>query len=275
MTDLSTQRMPTGVASLDPALGQGVPPGSVILLLGEVGAGMTEFVYSSILSLSRGGFRAGPGTDLVVPAEVVYLTLTRMKEDIRREVALSFNQDLRSQVDAVRFEDLSDLYFNRSTVPATWYGNRDLLARMRGRPAQENSLASLAASLDQNEKGSLVVLDSITGIAPQFAETAQWNNFIAFLRGLQRVSKEWGTTVYLLLTSGILDPRKEREIADTADAVVHFRWQEDPSARRQRVMYFEKFSGLMPHLEERDLVKFAVRVTPEEGFEVSNIRVVI
>jgi|GEM_PF-4930074 len=31
----------------------------------------------------------------------------------------------------------------------------------------------------------------------------------------------------------------------------------------------------MPHLEERDLVKFAVRITTLEGFEVSNIWVII
>jgi hypothetical protein len=31
----------------------------------------------------------------------------------------------------------------------------------------------------------------------------------------------------------------------------------------------------MPHLEERDLVKFAVRISTTNGFEVSNIRVVI
>ncbi len=40
-------------------------------------------------------------------------------------------------------------------------------------------------------------------------------------------------------------------------------------------MYFEKFRGMMPHLEERDLVKFAVRISTTSGFEVSNIRVVI
>ncbi|WP_421908914.1 hypothetical protein [Methanolacinia petrolearia] len=40
-------------------------------------------------------------------------------------------------------------------------------------------------------------------------------------------------------------------------------------------MYFVKFDGAMPHLEENDLVKFASKITTEAGFEVSNIRVVI
>jgi KaiC/GvpD/RAD55 family RecA-like ATPase len=122
---------------------------------------------------------------------------------------------------------------------------------------------------------SLVVLDSITEIAAQCNTPALWNNLTGFLRGLQRVAKQRNITMYLLLSRGILDSSKERELADIADAVLLFKWEESPGARRQRVMYFEKFRGVMPHLEERDLVKFAVRISTSSGFEVSNIRVVI
>jgi hypothetical protein len=89
------------------------------------------------------------------------------------------------------------------------------------------------------------------------------------------MSKQRNLTVYLLLTRGILGQAQEQEIADIMDAVMLFRWEESSGARRQRVMYFEKFRGVMPHLEERDLVKFAVRISTSGGFEVSNIRVVI
>ena len=102
-----------------------------------------------------------------------------------------------------------------------------------------------------------------------------WTNLTGFLRGLQRVSKQRGITSYLLLSRGIIESSKEMELADIADAVLLFRWEEITGARRQRVMYFEKFRGVMPHLEERDLVKFAVRISTTGGFEVNNIRVVI
>jgi hypothetical protein len=92
---------------------------------------------------------------------------------------------------------------------------------------------------------------------------------------LQRISKHRGLTCYLLLTRGILDSAQEKELSDIADAVMLFKWEESTGSRRQRVMYFEKFRGVMPHLEERDLVKFAVRISTTSGFEVSNIRVVI
>ncbi len=40
-------------------------------------------------------------------------------------------------------------------------------------------------------------------------------------------------------------------------------------------MYIEKFRGVLINLEEKDLVKFAVNISPGRGFEVNNIRVVI
>ena len=60
-------------------------------------------------------------------------------------------------------------------------------------------------------------------------------------------------------------------MADIADAVFLFRWEESTGARRQRVMSFEKFRGVMPHLEEQNLVKFAVKISTTGGFEVRNI----
>ena len=95
------------------------------------------------------------------------------------------------------------------------------------------------------------------------------------MRGLQRVSKQRGLTCYLLLTQGILNSAQEKEISDIADAVILFKWEESTGSRRQRVMYFEKFRGVMSHLEEHDLVKFAVRISTTSGFEVSNIRMII
>ncbi len=40
-------------------------------------------------------------------------------------------------------------------------------------------------------------------------------------------------------------------------------------------MFFEKFRGVMTHLEENDLVKFSIKISPNLGFEVNNIRLII
>jgi len=267
--------MPTGITTFDPILEGGVPTGSLVLLLGEIGAGNYEFLYSSIvntLGLNIGSASAG----LVVPKKIRYVTFTRLKEDVKHEIAQSFPSSGSVQaVNAIHFDDLSEFYFDRSIVPDEWYSHSDTLTRLQKRSERENIFVSLSSCFNQAEKDSIVILDSITDIATQSAIPNLWSDLTGMLRGLQRFSKQQNITTYLLLSKGILGPVKELELEDIADAVFLFKWEESAGARRQRVMYFEKFRGVMPHLEEQDLVKFAVRISTTGGFEVSNIRVVI
>jgi len=122
MRDHLQLRMPTGIASLDPLLDGGIPPGSVVLLLGEHGAGNVEFVQSSIMHLAILK-RNKKADESLLPGGIVYVTLTRMQEDILREMALSFNPDLYTQLaEEITFYDLSELYFDASIVPPDWYG---------------------------------------------------------------------------------------------------------------------------------------------------------
>jgi hypothetical protein len=220
--------------------------------------------------------KTGSLKGILVPKEVCYITFTRVKEDIKNEIRQSFHVDgIERIVDTVRFEDISEHYFDHSVVPDEWYSHSDVFTRLQNRTGQEGIIVKLSKVIDCVLPGGLVVLDSVTDLAVQSSHANAWNNLAGFLRGLQRISKTRGITSYMLLSSGILDSSKERELADIADAVLLFRWEESQGARRQRVMYFEKFRGVMPHLEERDLVKFAVRITETSGFEVSNIRVII
>lgn len=160
-------------------------------------------------------------------------------------------------------------------VPDDWYSHSDIFTRLQKRSGHDTILVQLADIINRTKPGGLVILDSVTDIAGQAQVPATWQNLTGFLRGLQRISKQRGITTYLLLSRGILESSQEKEISEIADAVLLFRWEETSGARRQRVMYFEKFRGVMPHLEERDLVKFAVRISTTSGFEVSNIRVII
>ncbi|MDP3564205.1 MAG: ATPase domain-containing protein [Methanoregula sp.] len=267
--------MPTGISSLDPILDGGVPPGSVILFLGDLGAGSNEFVYSSMINLLDAQ-RSGALKDKNAPKELRYITFTRLKDDVKQEIVNSLHVDNVSQlVDSIQFNDLSELYFESSVVPDEWYSNSDVLTRMQKRSGQDNALVQLSKVINTTQPQSLVILDSITDIATQSNTPNSWSNLTGFLRGLQRVSKQRSLTCYLLLTQGILSSAQEKELSDIADAVMLFKWEDSTGSRRQRVMYFEKFRGVMPHLEERDLVKFAVRISTTSGFEVSNIRVVI
>nr|WP_321350747.1 hypothetical protein [uncultured Methanoregula sp.] len=276
MQDTMKQKTPTGISSLDPILNGGVPRGSVILLLGDIGAGSYEFTYSSIASVLDLIKEHTDPPDAQVPDEIRYITFTRVKEDVQKEMINSFNfEGLDQLVSEIKFDDLSELYFDNSVVPDEWYSHSDIITRLQNRAGKEGILLQLSNVINNIKPNSLVVLDSITDIATQSAIPNIWLNLTGFLRGLQRISKQRGITTYLLLSQGILDSSQEKELADIADAVLLFRWEETTGARRQRVMYFEKFRGVMPHLEERDLVKFAVKISTQEGFEVRNIRVVI
>jgi KaiC/GvpD/RAD55 family RecA-like ATPase len=275
MQKLKNVKMPTGIKSLDPILGGGVPAGSVILLLGDLGAGNYEFVFSSLVNIVNARKGSAPES-VIAPQEVRYITFTRLKEDVKQEVINSFLiDDIPTLVDRIQFDDLSELYFDGSMVPDEWYCKGDMKTRLQKRSGHESIFVQISHVINDVQPDSLVVLDSVTEIAAQCNTPALWNNLTGFLRGLQRVAKQRNITLYLLLSRGILDSSKERELADIADAVLLFKWEESSGARRQRVMYFEKFRGVMPHLEERDLVKFAVRISASSGFEVSNIRVVI
>jgi KaiC/GvpD/RAD55 family RecA-like ATPase len=272
---MTVQTIPTGIASLDPILEGGVPTGSVVLLLGDIGGGNYEFVYSSIVNtLNAAPLSADTGAPL--PPLFSYITFTRTNEDVKQEIAKSFPlEDATKLGEKIRFEDLSELYFDNSVVPDDWYSHGDIITRFQKRADHAGILAQLATTLNAAEPNSRIIIDSITDLATQFTTPNHWLSLTGLLRGLQRISKQRNLTVYLLLTHGILKEKEEREIADIVDAVLLFRWEESSGARRQRVMYFEKFRGVMPHLEERDLVKFAVRISTSSGFEVSNIRVVI
>lgn len=277
MTPQVIQRMPTGIPSLDPILEGGIPPGSVILLLGDTGAGSNEFVYSSIVNLLTGPQISQRETaSIVSPAQIRYITFTRVMEDVKLEVSKAFpSADLDTIFPKIQFQDLSEIYFDSSVVPDDWYSHGDIVTRLQKRADHAGILTQLANALNAAEPNSLVIIDSVTDIATQCYSTNLWKNLTSLLRGLQRMAKQRNLTVYLLLTRGIIDEAQEHEIADIVDAVLLFRWEETTGSRRQRVMYFEKFRGVMTHLEERDLVKFAVRITTGNGFEVSNIRVVI
>ncbi|MFA5220841.1 MAG: hypothetical protein WC391_00965 [Methanoregula sp.] len=275
MQETIQQRMPTGITSLDPILEGGVPMGSVILLLGEIGAGNYEFVYSSIVN-TLGLMKAPAQPGVMIPKKIRYVTFTRIKEDVVHEIVQSFHAEgLPDAVSTIQFDDLSDLYFDRSIVPDEWYSHSDILTRLQKRSDRESIFVGLSSIFNAAEHDSIIVLDSITDIATQTNIPNLWQDLTGILRGIQRVAKQRNITTYLLLSKGILDSAKEVELSDIVDAVLLFRWEESTGARRQRVMYFEKFRGVMPHLEEQDLVKFAVRISTTSGFDVSNIRVII
>ncbi len=271
-SDARAQRIPTGVADFDSILGGGLPPGSVVLLLGDVGSGFVEFAYTSAAKISMAkdrpesvaflmGDRAAEGK---LPEKIHYATFFKPKEEILQEIMFSFNDDFHTAFRKnVEFTDLSRYYFEKSVVPASWIGDGNgFLLNRKG-----DTINSFVEFLERSAKESLVIVDSLTDLV--VSESVNLMDIVSMLRGMQRMAKKWKGIIYLLLTSGILDKRKEQMIIDSVDGVLVFEWSRHASSsKRQRYIYIAKFVSLMPHLDEQRIARFATTLTSQSGLVV-------
>ncbi|MEM3519839.1 MAG: hypothetical protein QXT22_05440 [Candidatus Hadarchaeales archaeon] len=290
-------RIPSGILSLDSLIGGGFPPGSLILLRGEIGAGNKEFLMTSaIMTYAMKKKLVAPAEpDSIFPGEVWWVTFTRSPEDLLNEVSMSFEQDLFALFrDNVKFRDFSEDYFRTSPVPLEWISDRlkeeetsekmkaltsafATLHRTAAAPAikPKTALESLADFMSRSASGNTVIIYTLTDLARLYSDTeARWYDFTLFLRGLQRAAKKWGGLIYLPMTARILDERKEEEISSCVDGVLNFQWETAGPTKRRRVMYFQKFRGLLPRIDGAAVVKFEVTITPTSGFEVARAELI-
>src|SRR5436853_6524395 len=98
---MQVRKVPTGIADLDSIVNGGFPSGSTILLLGDIGAGMQEYVYTAASKTalvrerpeSRRYYLGDHCGDAEVPDHVCYVSFSRSKETILQDVPPSFNGD--------------------------------------------------------------------------------------------------------------------------------------------------------------------------------------
>jgi KaiC/GvpD/RAD55 family RecA-like ATPase len=265
------RKIPTGIADLDSIVEGGFPSGSTVLLWGDIGAGMQEFVYtgaSKIALVKENGrlrnYLLGHGCeDSVLPERICYITFSRSREAVLQELAASFNSDFFYAFrDATIFKDFSSAYFRHTVVPRSWTHDEGTF----GQPA-EDLLESLVDFLDGNADRAMVVIDSLTDLAE--TATVAKDDLVAVVKGLQRAAKGWDGIVYLLLTRGILEPRYEQMIVDSVDGCLVFEWKNYlKSSKRQRYMYVEKFTSVLPHLQREKIARFPTMITSYQGLVV-------
>ena len=268
--ELDLKIIPSGVDSLDRIVGGGFPSGSLILLYGEVGAGSSEFLHTSLINSAR-------LLDSASMDKVYYITFTRLTSDIKREITLSFSNELRNLIDDERivFKDFSEEYLQHSPLPFTWNTEFDSsFEALKGCGDQQSFLELLVSFLNDNAKNSIIIFDSLTDLVRLHYDSMRWQDLISFLKGLQRESKRWGGLVYGLLTSDIFERGVEEEISDCVDGVIVFEWDETKTRVRRRTLYIKKFRGLLPGMEDKNLLRFETKFARMSGFEVSNIKMV-
>ncbi len=267
-------RIPTGVPDFDFLTG-GVPAGSVVLLLGEAGAGHQEFALTSAVHLMLRyddpklhrfylGSARGP---FVYPDGISYVSTSRSREEVMDELRGSFAGLWPEVLDRhLTFFDLSANYFRDSVVPSSWASlPGPLLSPAPPRPqGADGPLHALTSALEASGRKNLVVVDSLTDLIVR--EGIPSGDLLALLKGLRRKAKEWDGLVYLLLTEGVAPAAIQHAVIDSVDGVLQFRWTTTPNqSHRQRSMLMPKFMPLLSRLPPEHQGRFIIRVNAASG----------
>lgn len=273
-------RLPFGIGRLDSLIGGGAPAGSVVLLAGDPGAGAREFMYTSALmnALARQGsdrFELHYGElhpDAVVPDRIHYASFTTGAPHLESEMRISMDEDLVDDaVGTIRFADLSRSFFQLSPVPREWYaelaGTLEDLGSSRNR---QTVFESLGEFLTENAAGNLVCIDSVTDLLSGMGDDFTIRDIATVLKGLQRISTEWGGLILLLLNRSTLTSQELGLLVDATDGTFVFEWERGGS-ELARTMVVTQFRGVLPQLEADDIVQFETEVT-EGGFDISDVR---
>src|SRR6056297_2172499 len=175
--------IPFGISRLDSLLEGGAPPGSVVLLSGESGAGAREFVYTSaamnalahtnddLFDLHYGDLPEGA---LLAP-EVHYVSFTSSKDTLEQELRYTMSDDIVDDaIDHIQYQDLSVEYFQSSRIPQDWYlGRTTDLSDLSGGGNREKVLSVLGDYLTEHASGNLVVFDAITDLLSALGDDQQ------------------------------------------------------------------------------------------------------
>jgi KaiC/GvpD/RAD55 family RecA-like ATPase len=279
---ITLDRTPTGISTLDSIIKGGFPSGSLVLLIGDAGAGNTEFAYTCAVRHSM--MKKNPenqksvndqlnmclqkNENLKFPERICYISFTHTKEDIMDELGHTFPLEFASALsENMIFRDLSP----NSLFPSGNKENWMSLKALRSVDEERNIINELVSTLDASAPNSLVIIDTLTSLFHACSRSMCWNDRISFLEELQRKSRKWDGLVYLLLGRGIFESMKEEEMMDVVDGVLVFEWFEEGFSRQQ-AMYMKKFRGVMPHIARDFIIRFNTMVTNSEGFVVTNVK---
>ncbi len=272
--------IPFGISRLDSLLNGGAPPGSVVLLSGEAGAGAREFAYTSaamnalaqtdeeLFDLHYGELPDGA----VLPPEVHYVSFTDSKPMLEQELRYTLSDDIvDAAIDHIDYLDLSVEYFQSSRIPQDWYlGRTTQLSDLSGGGNREKVLSVLGDYLTDHASGNLVVFDSITDLLSALGDDLEWQDIPMLIRGLKRASEQWGGLILILSSDETLEPTKRGQLSDAASGTIDFSW-ETGGSKRARVMVVQQFRGVLSRLEDEDIVQYEGEIH-EGGYDLSNVR---
>jgi KaiC/GvpD/RAD55 family RecA-like ATPase len=265
-------RVPTGVADFDTFAG-GFPVGSVVLLTGDPGAGHQEFALTSSAHLMfhqdeprlQRFYLGGARGSFVYPTGIGYVSMTRSREQVLREIISSFEPTYGEVLARhIRFFDLSQAYFADTVVPSAWAQLPSSLLSARPRETTSGPLAAVAQAFEEAGPGNVVIVDSLTDLLTR--PGLEPGELVTLVKGLRRKSKEWGGIVYLILSRGVASHSTEEALIDSVDGVLSFSWSSAPMrSTRSRVMIIAKSLPVLAHTPHEHQGRFVIRVSAMTG----------
>jgi len=265
------KKIPTGISALDSIVDGGLPSGSTVLLLSDPGAGGREFGYTAAAKLSLARTRplsrewllGRECRDSHLPRHICYITYAHSRDAVLQEFQATFNLSYyQAFLKNTVFKDLSAPYFRNTPVPSGW--------ALHDNPFEgksEGLLEGTLSFLDENAGDTVVIVDSLTDLVE--SKAVEESDLIAAVKGITREGKTWDGLVYLMLTHGIADAQLEQSLIDSVDGCIAFTWRNYlNSSKRQRYMQVDKFTAVLPHLAEKKIARFPVRVMSREGLVV-------
>lgn len=272
-------RVPFGVRRLDSTIDGGAPPGSIVLLSGEAGAGAREFGYTTAAmnALARGDedlfniYYGSIDSNAKLPNQVHYISFTSAERQVRREMGIALDDEIvDGAFDQITFHDLSPEYFRLSPVPRDWYATRSATISELGQSGDRSTVPErLGDVLSEHAADNLVVIDSLTDLLSATEDLA-WSDVPQLLKGIARAAHEWGGMILVQLNHETLTSQEHGQLIDAASGTLMFEWEAGGSSR-DRTMVVRQFRGVLSRIEEENIVRFETEIG-EAGFDISDVR---
>jgi archaellum biogenesis ATPase FlaH len=275
------ERLPFGIDRLDGVIDGGAPPGSVVLLAGEAGAGAREFMHTSavmnglarageeLFDLHYGDLPAG----VRLPEAVHYVSFTTEEAQLREEIGMSMDTELaETGLEPVQFESLSRQYFHVSPVPRGWYADEtpDITNLRKRHEEREGLLSALGAALSERAPGNLVVIDSLTDLVGATGEEVSWSDISYLMAGIQKAAHQWRGLILVHVNRETLTDIQLGQLTEACSGTMEFSWETGGSTRA-RTLVVKQFRGVLSQIEEENIVQFETDIG-DAGFDVSDVR---
>lgn len=237
-------RIPTGVGSIDLAVSGGLPSGSLVVLFGRTGSGREAFIHTSAFmnaARKKGILNVSDGEDVFLPDNILYVLLSKTKNDIIRDVSVAYSDDLvESFREVVGFEDLMSDYYS-STLSSLESPDEAL------EDGEEEEAIEIVRSvidyIDNNGRNSLIFIESLDDLIRAFP-SGEERDLLTSLRTIRSKNREdWESLIFTRLSDGIFPENVENSILSLSDGVFKFR-STTSGGSRTRKMNCDKFSGV-------------------------------